>query len=286
VILFSLKPFFFNSKSPQVVKAMFKPSLEKLFKLFVLVLCLDFAAARLTAQEAYQVTAIENPRCDLSEVPPLDPPPGGRFATILRDTPEAKGAIVVFNIQGRAEGYAQYVKERLVNFAGVSAQQLVTIYGGNSDNLRLELWIIPKGAAEPGSNFVEDWKTARQFDGYIYWDAEYCGGDRLSALAGFAKKLKEMTDWQGYIVIRPHINKRGVSIRNEGWDPDGNVSRQQALRRVTKDKRYLVKKFGLSAARLKAVVGEKDGWTHAELWLVPPGAEPPVSKAQRLTRKD
>lgn len=264
---------------------MFKPGLEKLFKLFVLVLCLDFAAARQSAQEAYQVAAIENPRCDLSEVPPLDPPPGGRFATILRDTPEARGAIVVFDIQGRAARYAQSVKEWLVNFAGVSAQRLVTIYGGDSENSRLELWIIPQGAAEPKLNFAEDRKSAQRFDGYIYWDVE-CGNGRLPALAGFAKKLKEMTDWQGYIVIRPHKNKRGVTMGDEGWDVDGYVSRRQALRRVANDKRYLVKEFGLSAARLKAVVGEKDDWTHAELWLVPPGAEPPVATAQRLTKKD
>jgi hypothetical protein len=280
VILFSLKPFSLIPKTPQVVKAMFKPGLEKLFTLFVLVLCLVFAAARLSAQEAYQVVAIENPRCDLSEVPPLDPPPGGKFATILRDTPEARGAIVVFNIQGLAESYAQYVKERLVNFAGISAQRLVTIYGGNSDNLRLELWIIPKGAAEPRSNFVEDWKTARQFDSYIYWDAEYCGGGRLSTLAEFAKKLKELRGWRGYIVVRTHRNKRGASTRDEGWDPDGNVSRQQALRRATKDKRYLVKKFGLSPLRIKAIVGENGNRTHAELWLVPPGVEWPTAKAK------
>ncbi len=264
---------------------MSKPDLKKISTPFVLVLCLHLAAACLHAQEAYKVNELENPRCDLSEVPPLDPPPGGKFATAMRDTPEARGAIVVFGMQGNAASYAQDVKERLINFAGISAERLVASYGGNSDNLRLELWIIPKGAAEPKSNFIEDGKSARQFDRYVYWDGEYCGGGRLLALAEFAGKLKELTDWQGYIVIRPHRNKRGVSLGDEGWDSDGYLSRRQARRRIAKDKSYLVRKFGLSPTRLKAVVGDNDDWTHAELWLVPPGAELPASKAKSLTKK-
>jgi hypothetical protein len=174
----------------------------------------------------------------------------------------------------------------LVNFAGVSGQRLVTIYGGHSENPRLELWIIPKGAAEPKSSFVADGKNARQFDRYVYWDGEYCGGGRLPALAEFAKKLKELADWQGYIVIRLHGNKRGVTARNTDWDLDINISRRQALGRVAQDKRDLVREFGLSPARLKAVVGENDHWTHTELWLIPPGADLPVSQAQRLTKKN
>lgn len=265
---------------------MSRPGLKKIAAPFVMLLCLHFVAARLRAQEAYKVAEIENPRCDLSEVPPLDPPPGGRFATVMRDTPEAGGAIIVFDTKkGSAARYAQHVKDRLIRFAGVAAERLVTIYGGVSENPRLELWIIPKGATEPKSNFVEDRKNASQFDRYIYWDGEYCGGGRFPALAEFAKELKKLANWQGYIVIRPHRNKRGVSEGDADWDSDGHVSRRQALRRIAVDKSYLVRKFGLSPARLRAVIGDNDDWTHAELWLVPPGAELPASKAQSLTKK-
>ena len=243
-------------------------------------------AARLDAQETYKIDEIIKPRCDLSEVPQIDPPPWGKFAGALQNNAEFRGAIVVYGLEGYAVRYAKDVRKRFNNSVAIAAERLIIVYGGHAEDMRMELWIIPKGAAEPKSNFVEDTRSAREFDIYEYLGGEICGSGRLPALAEFAGALKQRPEWEGYIVIRPHRNKRGVSIGDEGWDSDGYVSRRQALRRVADDKRYLVKKFGLSAARLKAVVGEKDDWTHAELWLVPPGAEPPVSKTQRLTKKD
>jgi hypothetical protein len=262
-----------------------KPNRKTFITSLALLLFLHFAAASLNAQEAYKIDEAKNPRCDLSEVPPVDPPPGGKFAKALYDNPDLRGAIVVYGLQGNAEPYARQIKDRLVEFAGVDGQRLSTLYGGHLEGSRLELWIVPKGAAEPKSNFAEDTKAARKFARYIYWNGEYCSSGRLSALTMFGKKLKELTAWQGYIVIHPHINKRGTTIADDGWDPDGYVSRRQALRRIAKDKSYLIKKFGLSPARIKAIVGDNSDWTHAELWLVPPGAELPISKAQSLTGK-
>jgi hypothetical protein len=258
----------------------------KIFSIsFVLVLCLQVTAATCKAQAAYKIDEIENPRCDLSEVPPLDPPPYGKFATALRDRPDDRGAIVMYGLQGEAGVYAKQVKYRLIHMAGVASERLVIIYGGYSENSRMELWIISKEAVEPKFNVVVDNKNAQKFDLYAYWDGYACGSGRLPALDELAKTLKERPDWQGYIVIRPHRNKRGMRDWAEGWDPDGFVSRQQALRRVAQDKRYLVKKSGISPSRLKAVVGDNDKWTHAELWLVPPGVELTASEVRSLTKK-
>lgn len=263
-----------------MIKINFKNPLVSL----ILLLCFHSAAARLSAQEAYKVVETTYLRCDLSEVPPLDPAPGGAFATALRDTPDARGAIVVYGLQGEATNYANNVKERLINYSGVPGDRLLTIYGGHDEKMRMQLWVIPKGAAEPKSNFVEDVKNARKFDTYIYWKPE-CGGNRLEALAEFAKALKQRPGWHGYIIVRPHKNKRGASLRDEDWDMDGNVSRQQALSRAAKDKRYLVRKFGIPPAQVNAVVGDNGKWTHAELWLVPPGAEEPLKTQSSIKAK-
>lgn len=250
-----------------------KPNLKIFITSLILLLCLHFTTTKLNAQQAYKIDEINNPRCDLSEVPPIDPPPYGKFATTLRDNPEFRGAIVVYGLQGKALRYAKDVRERFNNVAGIAKERLAPIYGGYVEGLRMELWVIPKGAAEPKFNSVEDAKSARKFDTYIYLNDE-CNGGRSSALTEFAEALKKQLGWQGYIIIHPHTNRR---INTD--DPTGFISRQQALRRVVKDKTYLIRKYGIDSTRLKAVVGDNDKWTYAELWLVPPGAEPPMAKS-------
>lgn len=275
MILSSLKPFFFGLRSP-LVKAMRKRC-DKLFALrLAVLLCIHLTAAGLAAQEAYKIDEAKNPRCDLSEVPPIDPPPHGKFATALYGNPEARGAVVVYDsLEGQAKGYAEQIRERLINYSGVDAKRLRTLYGGPAEGMRMELWIIPKGAAEPRADFVEDTSRAREFDRYSYMGGDVCPPSRPLALKVFAEKLKQRPEWQGYIVVRPHRNRRGASAGDDDWDADGHVSRREALLRAAVDKRHLVRKFGLSGVRIKALVGDDDTWTHAELWLVPPGAYGP-----------
>ena len=249
-----------------------------------LLLCVHFAATIVYAQEAYQIDELINPRCDLSEVPQItDPPPSGAIFAALDKNIGSKAAIIVYGRPGTARIYGKDVKRWLSEVRGVAADRLVTMYGGASDELRLQLWIIPQGAALPDVRPDETYKSATLFDTYAYWDGDSCGGGRLSALDELAAALTKRPDWHGTIVVRPHRNKRGETPGSDGWDPDGYLTRRQALRRAVKDKRYLIKKFGLFPTRVKVVVGDNDTWTHAELWLVPPGAEPPAAKAARAT---
>lgn len=241
-------------------------------------LCLHLAAAAPGAQEAYRLVEVKSPRCDLSEVPPIDPAPGGAFATALNNNPEFRGAVVVYGLEGYARSYAEQIRERMNNFSGVDARRLVAVYGGHEEETRLELWVIPKGAAEPESNYVEDTRRARLFAVYSYWNGDYCGNGRAPALAAFAEALKRRPGWRGHVVVRRHRNT--VRPGERDWDPDGNVSRRRALRRAARDKLSLVR-FRVPAAQVKASVGADDRWTHAELWLVPPGAEPPAATPAR-----
>src|SRR4051812_26858567 len=91
-----------------VIKPMHKPDHRLLIASLALLL---FGALSIKAQEAYKIDEINNPRCDLSEVPPIDPPPYGKFATAMRDHPEFRGAIVVYGLEGDAVGYAKEVRE-------------------------------------------------------------------------------------------------------------------------------------------------------------------------------
>jgi hypothetical protein len=241
----------------------------------VLLLCLHLAAASLAGQEAHKIEEIANPRCDLSEVPPLDPPPIGLFATALRDTPGARGAIVVFGMQGSALRYAEAVEARMIGIVGIAPERLLTRYGGDAEDRRMELWIIPERAAEPKFSYVEDTGKAQQFDQYTYGVADYCGESRRPALKKFAAALKGRPGWRGYIIVHQLKNKRGLrSVRINRLEAV-DITRREAMRFAARDKRYVLMKSGLSASRLTAVVGGDDDWTYAELWLVPPGAKPP-----------
>jgi len=246
---------------------------------FSLSVCLHFVAAKVSAQEARKIDETTYLRCDLSEVPQITDSPMPLFKA-LADDQEARAAIIVYGMEGFARRYANNVKRWLSEVRGIKAERFVTMYGGPSKEERLELWLIQRGAALPKVDSAEDYKIAVLFDTYIYWHGEYCGPDRPSALAEFAEALKRHAGWRGYIIVRPHRNKRGVSAGDANWDPDGYVSRQQALGYAAKDRLYLTKKFSFNPERVKAVVGSDDKWTHGELWLVPPGAEPPVAKAK------
>lgn len=235
------------------------------FGIFItsLLLCLHAASASLNAQEAYKVDETTYLRCDLSEVPQITDSPMPIFKA-LNENKEAKLAIIVYGMQGFAHRYAKDVRRWLSEVRGVDPDRLITMYGGSSEKARLELWLVPLGATPPKLSSVEDDKHATQFDEYAYAHGEYCGPYRPPALTEFAEALKHRPGWQGYIIVR----------RN----PEEHLSRQQALRYGSKDKRYLVRKFGLPPTRLKVIAGGNDDWTHGEVWLVPPGAEPPGAK--------
>jgi hypothetical protein len=250
--------------------------------------CLRFTIANVRAQEAFKVDDITNPRCDLSEVPTLSPAPWGRFTATLSDNGELRGAIVVYGMPGLSARYAKNVKEWLVSSSGIRAERLVTVYGGQdkelaaigrgpADNLRMEMWAIPKGATTPPSGDVDAKGQALHFDTYTYTDGELCDGGRRPALRELAEALRQRSTWKAYFILRLHQNKRGTSPGDRDWDPDGNVSRHRASNRVAADKQYLIRNFGVAPSRLMAMVGDNDEWTHVELWLVPPGAGPPMA---------
>jgi hypothetical protein len=278
-----LKPFF-SGLELSGSEAMSKPISKKIMTSTLLFLCLHFTAASFQAQEAYKIDETTYLRCDLSEVPQITDPPMPIFKA-LAENQEAQVAIIVYGMEGYARRHAKNVRRWLSEVRGVNPQRLVTLFGGSSDQPRLEIWLVPRGASLPKVNPVVDDKNATQFDSYAYWEGESCANGRIPALDEFAEVLKGRLDWQGYIVIRPHRNKRGISAGDADWDSDGYVTRQQARRRIAKDKSYLIRKTGLSPKQLKAVVGAADDeWTHAELWLVPRGVEFSAAQAQSLIK--
>lgn len=244
----------------------------------LLPLCLLFAAHAARAQAAYKVDEAVSPRCDYSEVPQITDPPMPVFAA-LEAQKDARAAVVVYGMRGDASRYARNAA-RWMEGRGFAPERFIPLYGGPAEPDRMELWIVPKGAPPPPLNLVDEGKSATLFDTYVYWDGEYnyCGVGRDPSLRDFAAELRRRPGWRGRVVVRPHRNKLGVKPYAEGWDSDG-ISAREAARRAARDKRRLVRTLGLDTSRVEAFVGGEAEWTHSELWLVPPGAQPPAPKA-------
>jgi hypothetical protein len=228
------------------------------------------AHATAYAQQAYKIDDMTRPRCDLGEVPQITDDSAPIFAA-LANHPAAKAAVVVYGLPGEAIVYARNVRRWLTGSRGIVSERLLDIYGGPAASLRLELWLVPVGAAPPTAAPPAVEGRVTLFDRYDYWPGEYCGPDRPPSLNVFAETLKSMPGWSGTIVVRPHVNRRGARAGDEHWD-ESPLTRRDALRRAAEDRLHLVRQLGLGPARIRAVVGAPGEWAHAELWLIPPAA--------------
>jgi len=242
--------------------------------LLLLPLCLSTPTAR--GQQAYKIDETDYTRCDLSEVPPVGDPSAAVFKA-MAEHPEARAAVVVYASEpGEALSYAHHVSVWLTTRMGVAPERLFEVNGGFAAKKRVEFWLVPAGATPPPSAPAVARTGVTLFESFNYWGGESCGYEREIALEVFAETLKRLPGWRGTLVVRPHVNRRGMRPNDEGWD-GYPLNRRQALRQAAEDRLQLVRQLGLPPDRIRAVVGARSDWSHAELWLVPPAA--PVKSA-------
>lgn len=193
----------------------------------------------------------------------------------LNNNQDAKAAVIVYGMPGAALRYAKGMKNWLSNVRGIDPERLIAMYGGPSDIMRLELWLVPRGSSLPVADASAAYQDLTLFETYRYWSGEYnyCRNGRARALAAFAAELKKRPNWRGALIIRPHRNRRGMDFGDADWDPDGQLSRREAARRIAKDRIYLIKRFGIAPSRIKAEVGSAGEGTHTELWMIPPDSK-------------
>ena len=253
-------------------------SLRRVGRRLALALCLCASAhvAARAQQQAYKIDEVTRARCDLGEVPQITDDSSTVFAA-LAGHPDAKAAVVVYGLPGESIVYARNVRRWLTGSRGIVSERLLDIYGGPAYERRLELWLVPAGAAPPPAAPPAARGRVTLFDTYSYWPGEYCGPDRPPALQGFAETLKGMPGWRGTIVLRPHVNRRGLRPGENDWD-ESPLTRRGALRRAAEDRLYLSVQLGIDPARIRAVVGPSDSWAHAELWLIPPAPATPAGR--------
>jgi hypothetical protein len=234
-----------------------------------LVLLSAACAAAARAQQAHKVDETDYTRCDLSEIPQVTDESVPLFVA-LGEQPGAKAAVVVYADQpGEAVSYARHVGRWLANARGVGAGRVFEVYGGFAARKRLELWLVPAGAEPPRAAPALARVGVTLFDSFDYWGGESCRYEREVALEVFAETLRRMPGWRGTLVVRPHLNRRGLTPGDERWD-GAPLGRRGALRQAAADRLHLVRHLGVDPARIKAVVGARSDRSHAELWLIPP----------------
>jgi hypothetical protein len=233
------------------------------------------AAAGAQQQRAYKIEETDYTRCDVSEIPQLSQETMPLFVEMGRH-PRAKAAVVVYADQpGEALSYARRITSRLSGTHGVTAERLLEVYGGFAEKKRVEIWLVPAGAEPPRQAPGYTPAGVTMFDSYSYWRGDDCSYEREVALEVFAETLKRMPGWRATLVVRPHLNRRGLTRKDEGWD-EAQMNLRQARRQAAKDRLHLVRQLGLDPSRIKAVVGARGGeWSRAELWLIPPAAQTP-----------
>jgi hypothetical protein len=265
---------------------------KQLTFLLVLSALLGFGSATAAEQEPTLPTARKFD--EFGDVYPTDMAARlDNFAVALQTEPNARGFLIVYrshrDLPGLSGRHVSWMRRYLVDLRGIAPDRIATVDGGEASCLSHELWLVPVGAtptprADAYSRGLDDEGAAYKFDEY-YWDAphelpesfstEYGGALEVyaEALRKEPRALAYVIVYAGYRVTRTEdVDARGrKKIFREAWlDPPGT-----AARKLTETKETL-KRQGISPARVRLVNGGYRRWRHIELWIVPPGENPPV----------
>lgn len=208
------------------------------------------------------------------------------FESELRKESDSRGYIIAYGGRddptGKARRYALRAKVYLVEARGIAASRVVPVDGGRREALTIELWIVPAGARAPAptSNLTAAQRAVNEthkYDEYSYGYGESWNRyeDAAIRLDGFAEALQNEPDALGYIVAYAQNGDDRIGIE---CDPSGKARRIARL-----EKTYLVQKRRIDPTRIAAVNGGYRPSRAVELWIIPPGARPPVVRPRSLS---
>ncbi len=200
--------------------------------------------------------------------------------------PASRGYVVVYrgrrDLPGINHRYALREKNYLVNY-GIEAEQVVTIDGGVSDSLRVELWMVPGGANLPVSLQASQ-ATPLGLISTVKYDEQYhplehdtrafdMGEEDPAMLDGYANQLRANPELRGYVIgyaqycaTCSYKNGRPLILR----DAPGTAGRM-----LEEKRQNLIRRHRIDPSRIVLIDGGYRGWREIELWLVPPGAPAP-----------
>ena len=198
------------------------------------------------------------------------------FAIELEKNPASQGAIIAYGpeVEGLAVRYLDLLKGYLVNARGLAEDRFTMIYGGRNNELtqlKFQLWIVPKGAAEPKPHKFEtnvdtmrgllaEWQASDDF-GAVYEGEGEVGIPEVPH-AAFADILNVQKNAIGYVVVQA-----GEDLTPGAW------------RKVAQQEIDTLKPYKIDESRIKMVLEGRQKETKVQLWVSPKDEPPPVADA-------
>jgi hypothetical protein len=202
------------------------------------------------------------------------------LAIQLQNRPDVKAFLIVYrtrrDLPGLSNRYAQRMKGYLMRSRGVDAERIVAVDGGVASCLTQQLWIVPPGTtptplADAYDNSYQS--TVFKFDEHSYGETE---GD----LYYWRDSAEELLEAFG-LELQKHPKSTGYLVAFRKTPRDSTRVAQTAL---AKERRFLIKGFGIKPGRLKTVVSGFRAWPTIELWVAKEPGAAPVITSYRLTR--
>lgn len=261
-------------------------SLGVLLLLLPALLVQQIAAAQDSSRPAYKFSEYGNISYE-GVMAELD-----NYAIELQYHSDARGYIVVYrsrrDLPGVSHQYGIREKNYLVNDRGIEPSRIVTLDGGLSDSLRVELWVAPKEADLPAP--LRPNQPARiELTTAIKYDVQYhplphdtrafeMGEENPAMLDGYANLLRANPELRGYIIgYAQYCAPCGYDARER---PRILQDASGTARRMLEEKRQiLIRRHGIDASRIILIDGGSRRYRGIELWLVPPRASAPKPSA-------
>ena len=204
------------------------------------------------------------------------------LAIELMKMPDAKAYFIIYRgrkLPGRVLPYLTAHKSYLPD-RGIDASRIVTIEGGEREEMLVEVWIVPSGASPPSPTsepqikgqpnltsvkYDEGWADLITIDGKLgITDDSDCPLRSLS-LKDFANALRSEPNSQGYFIIYTQFDK--------------GAKRAQRVASIVK--KEMVKDYGIASRQIQIIYGGHREYPAMELWIVPKGAPLPKPTPER-----
>nr|MDQ3806038.1 hypothetical protein [Acidobacteriota bacterium] len=203
------------------------------------------------------------------------------FADVLRSQPETQAYVVVYHGPESAPGAWRRVADGEVaalKGQGVAGERVRVIFGGYGEKLKIQRWVLPKGAPPPVKDAGPERRTPKAVEvgRMSHYQLRY-EDEARAFFRGFAEVLKAEASLSVYLVVRLGAPPPEADLEAAPGVPEEPPDVDPA-RLAEKWKGELLKEYGINDQRFAVLfVPPREEWGTGEIeaWVVPWGAAPP-----------
>jgi hypothetical protein len=207
-------------------------------------------------------------------------------AITLDGTPSSKTYIIGYNGRNsaldRMPHILRFAKGYLIETRGIDERRIVTINGGDREELRIESWLVPEGIVAPIRDetiqIEHDPNAPRKFNysylGFRRQDNRYVleGGTicdlELMDLHEYGRLLRANPNLRAHIIIYA-----GITYPEQVFGIEGRRVNFRTVVRLLRN--ILVRDYGMNGNRITISYGGGREFNEMEAWIIPQGASLP-----------